>query len=405
MIYDHAAGALSDLDREIVAAVPAGGNWRDLPETFASKRVEQIRRSAARGEGSRSTYYGRLRWDRPAYTISTYFNRPGNGCFIHPDAPRLLTVREAARLQSFPDAYRFFGEGRARYTQVGNAVPPILAFQIASAIPLGPAVDLFAGVGGMSLGLEWAGFPLVAAVDNDEAASRSFRENRPGVDAVIEADLSDPRKHGEAMKQIAHRAGAEGVHLLAGGPPCQGFSTAGHCRLDDPRNRLVSAFVAATERLQPAYVLMENVPALLFRGRLPMLQQIRRSLHSIGYDTAVAVAHAEAYGVPQLRRRLFLLGSRVGQIAWPAPWLRPLPPHQLAHQPGAVEVQKAADPVTVREAISDLPRDAAPSANAPVSYERAPECAYQRWARGQLGLSDLIPRPAVVAEPARLFRE
>lgn len=112
MIYDHAAGALSDLDREIVAAVPAGGNWRDLPETFASKRVEQIRRSAARGEGSRSTYYGRLRWDRPAYTISTYFNRPGNGCFIHPDAPRLLTVREAARLQSFPDAYRFFGEGR-----------------------------------------------------------------------------------------------------------------------------------------------------------------------------------------------------------------------------------------------------------------------------------------------------
>src|SRR5688500_4174595 len=100
MIRDHIAGRLSDLDRAVVAHVPPGGNWRDLPPDFPSKRVEQIRRSAAAGEGSRSTYYGRLRPDRPSYTISTYFNRPGNGCFIHPEADRLITVREAARLQS-----------------------------------------------------------------------------------------------------------------------------------------------------------------------------------------------------------------------------------------------------------------------------------------------------------------
>src|SRR5665648_607474 len=98
MILDHVAGRLSELDREVVDAVPPGGNWRDLPSGFGSKRVDQIRESAARGEGSRSTYYGRLRWDRPAYTISTYFSRPGNGCFIHPESPRLITVREAARL-------------------------------------------------------------------------------------------------------------------------------------------------------------------------------------------------------------------------------------------------------------------------------------------------------------------
>ena len=105
MIYDHVSGCLSELDAEMVRAVPEGGNWRNLPENIHSARVRQIRQSAARGEGSRSTYYGRLQWDRPSYTVSTYFNRPGNGCFIHPSANRLITIREAARLQSFPDSY------------------------------------------------------------------------------------------------------------------------------------------------------------------------------------------------------------------------------------------------------------------------------------------------------------
>lgn len=403
MIYDHVAGALSDLDREVVAAVPPGGNWRDLPEAFASKRVEQIRESAARGEGSRSTYYGRLRWDRPAYTISTYFSRPGNGCFIHPEAARLITVREAARLQSFPDAYRFVGDGRARFIQVGNAVPPILAYQLATAIPPGPSVDLFSGVGGMSLGFEWAGFPLIAAADLDRAANRALRENRPDRDVVIEADLSDPHEHAMVVKEIERRAGDEGVHVLVGGPPCQGFSTAGDCRLDDPRNHLVFAFVTAAERLRPAYALMENVPALMFRRRRPVLIEIRRALHSLGYETSVMVAHAEAYGVPQLRRRLFLLASRVGAIAWPVPWLRPSPPSQLEQQPGAEEVREASDPWTVRDAIEDLPLEAATSPDAPVNYARAADGAYQRWARGELALSDLIPAPTLTPEPVRLF--
>ena len=62
-VTDHVSGGLSALDRIVVEAVPAGGNWRDLPDDFPSKRIEQIRRSAAAREGSRSTYYGRLRWD------------------------------------------------------------------------------------------------------------------------------------------------------------------------------------------------------------------------------------------------------------------------------------------------------------------------------------------------------
>ena len=100
--------------------------------------LTRIRHEAARGGGSRSTYYGRLRWDEPSYTIATYFNRPGNGCTIHPEADRMLTVREAARLQTFPDHVEFSGPARARHAQVGNAVPPLLAAQVARMFRPGP---------------------------------------------------------------------------------------------------------------------------------------------------------------------------------------------------------------------------------------------------------------------------
>jgi DNA (cytosine-5)-methyltransferase 1 len=83
-VTDHVSGSLSELDRLVIDHVPPGGNWRDLPPDFPSKRIEQIRVGASNGGGSRSTYYGRLRADRPAYTINTYMTRPGNGCFIHP---------------------------------------------------------------------------------------------------------------------------------------------------------------------------------------------------------------------------------------------------------------------------------------------------------------------------------
>ncbi|HGT4724846.1 TPA: DNA cytosine methyltransferase, partial [Escherichia coli] len=83
MIPNHKAAKLSELDMMIVNSVPPGGNWKNIPLDVPSKRIEQIRDSYAQGKGSRSTYYGRLLPDMPAYTINTYFNRPGNGCHIH----------------------------------------------------------------------------------------------------------------------------------------------------------------------------------------------------------------------------------------------------------------------------------------------------------------------------------
>lgn len=394
MIGDHVAGTLSDLDREVVRHVRPGGNWRDLPSDFPSKRIDQIRRSAAAGEGSRSTYYGRLTWDRPSYTISTFFSRPGNGCFIHPVADRLISIREAARLQSFPDSYSFAGPMRSRFVQVGNAVPPLLARQLAAMFEPGSVVDLFSGSGGMSLGFELAGFESVAAADHDMHGNETFIRNRPGQEAPIDLDLGDPAEQRVALKEIHKRVGSAGLDMLVGGPPCQGFSTAGNCDPHDPRNRLVFSFVAAVADLKPRALMMENVAALLFRRGIGVLRRVVAELEALGYETSLAIAHAEGYGVPQLRRRLFL-AAKPGGVKWPDPWCELRTPGHFRQQPHREAVARLHGN-TVRDAISDLPMTTAGGLDREVDYATGPSSEFQRWARGEINVNSLLPEPVWV---------
>lgn len=404
-VYDHVAGRLSELDRQVVAAVPPGGNWRDLPPDFPSARVEQIRRSAAAGEGSRSTYYGRLRPDRPAYTVSTYFNRPGNGCFIHPSADRLLTIREAARLQGFPDSFRFSGRGRSRFVQVGNAVPPLLAYQLARVVPGETTVDLFSGAGGLALGFAWAGFETLAAVDSDEAAVATFGRNLGDESAAMTTDFSYPEQASQILREIELRTGANGLDVLIGGPPCQGFSTAGKWLKRDERNDLVFAFVAAAERLRPRRVVMENVAALLWKRGRPFLESIRKRLHDDGYQTTVALLHAETFGLPQLRRRLILLASRDGDLLWPRPTHAVSTPAYPEHQPGLDRGDELPRPYGVLDAIGDLPLASVNDPDTPVSYADAARTPYQRWARGELGVNEFLSRSGPIPTDPQLSLE
>lgn len=394
MIFDHLSGTLSELDREVVRHVRPGGNWRDLPSDFPSQRIDQIRRSAAAGEGSRSTYYGRLLWDRPSYTISTFFSRPGNGCFIHPAADRLISIREAARLQSFPDTYRFSGPMRSRFVQVGNAVPPLLAYQLAAMFDKGSVVDLFSGCGGMSLGFELAGFESVAAADIDTHGNETFKRNRPGQEPPIDLDLGDPAEQRVALKEVRKRVGSAGLDVLVGGPPCQGFSTAGNCDPDDPRNRLVFSFVAAVAELKPRALMMENVAALLFRRGVGVLRRVVAELEALGYETSLVIAHAEGYGVPQLRRRLFLAAMH-GGVKWPDPWCELRTPGHFRLQPCREGITRL-EGHTVRDAIADLPMATAGSLDQGVDYSTGPTSQYQRWARGQIGVDDFLPDPVWV---------
>ena len=144
-IPNHFSATLSNLDLQMVRSIPEGGNWKNIPESIPSKRLQQIRASYERGEGSRSTYYGRLRRDKPSYTINTYFNRPGNGCHIHYSQNRVLSQREAARLQSFPDTHKFYGPKGSVNKQIGNAVPPPLALTNAAVVSCAQCLTMLYG--------------------------------------------------------------------------------------------------------------------------------------------------------------------------------------------------------------------------------------------------------------------
>lgn len=127
-IYNHIRQTESELDKFIIKHVPEGGNYMDIPSTVNSIRIKRLQK-----EGGRTTCYGRMTSTMPSYTINTYFNRPNVGCNIHYSENRLITAREALRLQSFPDDYVVVSSSKQGVNSIiGNAVPPKLASVIAA---------------------------------------------------------------------------------------------------------------------------------------------------------------------------------------------------------------------------------------------------------------------------------
>lgn len=128
-VFNHAAAKLGAINCERLKHIPQGGSWRDIPVDLLPAGMRRAKRS------DHTKRYGRLRWDGFASTILTKCD-PHWGAYFHPDQDRILTVREAARLQSFPDNFDFQGSRTEQYVQVGNAVPPLLGKAIATAILL-----------------------------------------------------------------------------------------------------------------------------------------------------------------------------------------------------------------------------------------------------------------------------
>lgn len=170
------------------------------------------------------------------------------------------------------------------------------------------AIDLFSGCGGLSLGLKGAGFTVAAAVEIDRKAQETYRLNHPTVRLYAE----DIRKLDPV--QMLQEAGLKvgELDLLAGCPPCQGFSRLRTknkmTSVSDERNDLVEDFLRFIEVMQPKTVMLENVPALAKDARFVGMQN---QLHVLGYQTVVNVLDAADYSVPQRRKRLIMLASRV----------------------------------------------------------------------------------------------
>ena len=251
------------------------------------------------------------------------------------------------------------------------------------------AVDLFCGGGGLSLGLEQAGYRVILAVDHDPWAVETHAHNFGGL--ALRRDLGDP----ETIEALSGLLKGVSVDLIAGGPPCQPFSRAGRSKIRslvnrgqrdaiDQRTGLWSPFIRLVEIVRPTAVLMENVPDMALGDDLATVRLIVARLEAAGYDAVAALLDAWRYSVPQHRQRLILVARRDGlPFSWPSESGR----------------------MTLRDAIGDLPRLGDTSGEPEMRYGGSRN-AFQRNARRGMRHSavwDHVTRP-VREDDRRAFR-
>jgi DNA (cytosine-5)-methyltransferase 1 len=217
------------------------------------------------------------------------------------------------------------------------------------------AIDLFSGAGGMSLGAEQAGFSVCLAVDSDKHATKTYKHNHPAA-KVLTTDIRNINKH--------HLPKTESSKLLFGGPPCQGFSTSNQRTrsLDNPSNWLFLEFLRIVKLWEPDWVVIENVKGITETKKGFFLNEIVKRLENYHY------VNASNFGVPQNRNRLFIVGSRKGII---------------------VKKPKNASslPVTVHDAISDLPVLHNDACENRLPYKGLPKSRYAKSMRKSMAMS------------------
>lgn len=218
---------------------------------------------------------------------------------------------------SYPSPAAVCTQRAQRRPLILAGVFPIFVTVLLSATDGKPAaIDLFSGAGGLTLGLKQAGFDVIGAIEIDSLCAETYKLNHPGV-AVWEKDIQTVPVSA-VKRRLGLRVGELG--LLAGCPPCQGFSSirtlnGGRAVRDGSRN-LVLEFVRFVEGLKPKAVMLENVPGL---GGDRRMRKVLVRLSQLGYTCRWRVLNAADYAVPQRRKRLILLGSLAGAVPFARP--------------------------------------------------------------------------------------
>jgi DNA (cytosine-5)-methyltransferase 1 len=285
------------------------------------------------------------------------------------------------------------GSTTSMYKQIGNAVPPLMARAMGEQIRRGRVADLFSGAGGLSEGLSQAGHSVIFASDVNPKMCETYRHNHSDT-IVIRSDLSKANGAKEIALEIDNAASGKSIRVVAGGPPCQGFSTAGKWSSQDTRNQLFLPFMEVVKRLAPDNVLIENVPGLQWMKNGEVLKSIISILGDLEYSASARLLRAEEFGVPQRRRRIFILGSRKGEE-----FVLPRS-HFYSFERGKRRVETLsqcdlASPISVGEAIMDLPPiPSGGGEHISVYQENRHQSMYQSLMRGQLGWKSFLEKRA-----------
>jgi len=226
------------------------------------------------------------------------------------------------------------------------------------------AIDLFAGAGGLGLGLKRAGFCVILANEIETDFSKTYAINHPET-RVLTGDIRTIDFASELS-----RLEVSSVDLVAGGPPCQGFSTVGSKQADDPRNTLFYEFLRVVETLSPQHVLFENVSGFksLYGG--VAYQTLINHLAFLGYETISSVICASDFGLPQFRKRTIVVG-----------WKKNLPPISLPPPTHSKEndLFGSVKKLCLWDAISDLPP--IETGKPATAYQTTPQNDYQKMLR------------------------
>lgn len=219
-------------------------------------------------------------------------------------------------------------------------------------------LDLFCGAGGLSWGMHKnKNFKTTVALDFDEKAAETFKRNMPETEVVV-GDITDP----EIKNKVVSLAKETGVNMIAGGPPCQGYSMKGKkLGLEDPRNFLFREYLDLVKQLQPDVFVIENVKGLLLSANGWFKDEIVRTIESLGYSVCFDILNAADFGVPQSRERAIFICSKHGPILLPE----------------ATVVKKT----TVRDAIGDLAYLESGEGAFEQDYITEPDSEYQKYIR------------------------
>lgn len=318
--------------REVFSARVSAARIRRKPGMFPRTAVESLTGDLDRGPfkppPGRSAE-GRSRWSPrradaglTAQTIVTMLNMPALGTRVHT-----------------PDYREAFFRGSPPPEEMETGKPT--------------AIELFCGCGGMGLGLEQAGFEILYANDISKDATSTYEKNlHAGIVECKDISQISPRN-------VRKRIGRS-VDIVVAGTPCQGFSTLGKRDPDDPRNALFKHLVRFLEEFRPKMFVMENVSGMLSMRDGQNFEEIRKKLEKTGYNTTCMKLSAAAYGVPQNRERVFIIGTTgdKGDIKIPRPSKRK---------------------TTIKDAISDL--DFLDFGEESPTYAKPPDTKYQRAMR------------------------